>query len=461
LNFTQSKNYRLETSKSINIYSNGINTVVFDEYSMSTAAVTDKTAKILEILKIPRSFKVFSTLWMKAYPETNIRDLETILDSLISEGYLLHNGELPNTKKINKRHSEGKVQPPKMMGVYITKKCNLECKYCYNKENRQYKIEPDLTYKEWEQILNSAHEYGVREFHITGGEPLLRRDLFPIYRELVNKGAVFYLNTNAILINSSQDAMVIKEIFRGISISIDSYAIEEHEQMRGVGSYNRAINGAKLLTKANALWHAQMVCGLHNIASIEQTERFVKEIGGERLNASIVFDPKMSQEEYARIVNVLDMTSATVSNSIFPQYSEEERRHKDTTTRISVDTPCAAARTECCVDSSGNLYPCRLMVVEEMLCGNLLEKDFNYIWEHSDVLKNFRNFDYEKVHLCSECSFFRLCKGGCRAMALLATGDIYAYPGDAQCANKKRAIFDKLSRVCAEQRMRLSDAYGK
>ncbi|MCK5132925.1 MAG: SPASM domain-containing protein [Candidatus Sabulitectum sp.] len=78
---------------------------------------------------------------------------------------------------------------------------------------------------------------------------------------------------------------------------------------------------------------------------------------------------------------------------------------------------CAAAVNECSIDHAGNLYPCRLMTLPDMCCGNLLNQEFKTLWEESSVLWQVRNLDYSAIEKCRDCAFFRLCLGGYRAMA--------------------------------------------
>jgi len=178
--------------------------------------------------------------------------------------------------------------------------------------------------------------------------------------------------------------------------------------------------------------------------SIDSTEKFVLDLGANRLSANIIYDNAMPAYDFNMIVAKLDESISDITENIFDEAIDDFRNAKKDLMPFTIDTPCSAGRGECSIDHAGYLYPCRLMTMPEMRCGNLVEQKFKEVWEESEVLRKIRGFDHRLIEPCSSCSFFRLCRGGCRAMALRLTGDIHGYPGDTYCANKKRVLFNRI-----------------
>ncbi len=108
--------------------------------------------------------------------------------------------------------------------------------------------------------------------------------------------------------------------------------------------------------------------------------------------------------------------------------------------------PCSAARTECALDPEGNLYPCRVFMSEEMKCGNVFNNDIEDIWRNSKILAQIGNLDFMKIDECGECSFLRICLGGCRGIAYIESGSLYSCANSFSCALRKKIMTNIISK---------------
>ncbi|UCD71870.1 MAG: SPASM domain-containing protein, partial [Syntrophobacterales bacterium] len=82
---------------------------------------------------------------------------------------------------------------------------------------------------------------------------------------------------------------------------------------------------------------------------------------------------------------------------------------------------CGAAKMTCCISPIGQVYPCAFLQESPFLAGNVREKDFKYLWDHSPVFHRFRSLD---VKSCLDCYRFKACRGGCPAVAYHTYNDI-------------------------------------
>ena len=131
--------------------------------------------------------------------------------------------------------------------IWITSRCNLRCKMC-----DQWKTSPELSLKElsmkeWFMFIDSASRMHAAVIVITGGEALLREDLFDIIKYIRSKRMACHVCSNGTLLNKSMVEKLRESKLNSISISLDSYSAEIHNKLRGIDCFNRVIEGIKLL----------------------------------------------------------------------------------------------------------------------------------------------------------------------------------------------------------------------
>ena len=126
----------------------------------------------------------------------------------------------------------------------FTNRCNLFCHHCYSKADANEK--DTLTYEEIEATISRLKAGGVNFVIFSGGEPLLRKDIFDIAECMKKHNIITYLSTNGIYVAEKNVDRII-DTFNYIGISIDG--IEEiHDQFRGQkGSYKKSIEAIKLV----------------------------------------------------------------------------------------------------------------------------------------------------------------------------------------------------------------------
>jgi len=132
--------------------------------------------------------------------------------------------------------------------MFITNRCNLRCKMCGVCElNAPSPDSPELTTEEWKTAIRSGGKLRTTLLLLSGGEPLLRPDLFEIIRYARDHGMAVHMCTNGTLLNRENAAQLGETGVNTVSVSVESPVREIHESLRGPGTFDRAVEGVRLL----------------------------------------------------------------------------------------------------------------------------------------------------------------------------------------------------------------------
>jgi MoaA/NifB/PqqE/SkfB family radical SAM enzyme len=132
--------------------------------------------------------------------------------------------------------------------MFITDKCNLRCKMCGVCDlERGRGTEKELSTEEWFAVIDAAERLGTALVSISGGEPMLRADLYDLIRHARGKGMTVHMCTNGTLMNADRAHKLRDSGVSTVSISVDSPRAEMHEKLRGRDTFGPALAAVKLL----------------------------------------------------------------------------------------------------------------------------------------------------------------------------------------------------------------------
>ncbi len=151
-----------------------------------------------------------------------------------------------------RRYSEYKLFPesvkPRLCSILLTEKCMQRCKTC----NFWRRPKPEMTTKQITSLITDLNKFGVEMITFSGGEPLLRDDLFLLSKKVIEHGMKPAVISNGYLINNTL-AKKMSLTFRFIAISIDGATKETHDHIRDTSdSFNRAVDAVKALREHGA-----------------------------------------------------------------------------------------------------------------------------------------------------------------------------------------------------------------
>ena len=329
---------------------------------------------------------------------------------------------------------------------HLTDRCNLFCKHCY--ENNR--LTSELILPDKERVIDIIIQ-ALRKWHmsgrvsLTGGEPFLLNDFFPLLESLNNRKEIVKLNilTNGTLITPTiaQDLKKIKKI-NEIQVSLDGACEEIHDGIRGKGNYSKALEGIDYLVAHGINVSIMFTLWKHNMNDIPAlidlviakgvsaltVERMVPCGSGKQLKSSMLSPTELK--------NVYHYLNERTSASDFINSGCRLRRSRPLWINTCINAEegqakgiggfCPVGFTSMAILPDSTVLPCRRL---EIPIGNILKDGLYKIWYTSELLWRVRN----KNNLsgkCNGCKNVPYC-GGCRAIAYYLTGD---YMGeDVQC----------------------------
>jgi len=323
---------------------------------------------------------------------------------------------------------------PLVVSWNVTRKCNLKCDHCYiNATKDEYRGE--LTTDEAKRLMDQIAEVSRPLLILSGGEPLLRTDIYDLLSYGADKGFRMGLGSNGSLIDEAVAKKLKNAGAKTVSISLDSSTPELHDEFRGVeGSWKKAVEAIKALKKNGLLVQVNTTVTQQNYEEIEKIISLAEELEVENFHLFFLvptgrgtkiadISPAMYEDMIKTTFSKTGKHNLNVRPSCAPQFM---RIAKD----MGLDMRqwirgCLAGLYYCRVYPNGDITPCPYLPVK---LGNMREKTFSEVWFQSEVLKNLRDFN-KLEGKCGTCDHKHLC-GGCRARAYGLSSDFIDFCGD-------------------------------
>ncbi len=332
------------------------------------------------------------------------------------------------------------IKAPRIVAWEITRSCNLSCVHC--RAAAEFGAYPgELTLDQMKDVVDDICSISNPIFILTGGEPLLRPDIWDLADYITAKGGKPVVGTNATIIDDKCARLLHDHGISRISVSLDFPDAERHDRFRGEqGAFDAAVAGIKrtiaqgvevqINTTVTRLNH-ELMGQMHDLAVSLGAVAFhpfllVPTGRGESLR-----DIELSPQQYEDVL-VWAYERQKTSPLHFkptdaPQYYRILRQ-KSLEEGVAV-TPerygmealtrgCLGGITFVFISHVGDVQPCGYF---DKQLGNVVEQPFSRIWTESPVFDDLRHYDRLKGK-CGACEYKKVC-GGCRARALSATGD--------------------------------------
>ncbi|RLG88269.1 MAG: hypothetical protein DRO18_01760 [Thermoprotei archaeon] len=316
-------------------------------------------------------------------------------------------------------------ESPKTVIWLVTSKCNLSCRHCYA---LPYRTEKDLGLNDILKLIDEASSIGVEHIHYTGGEPLMRDDIFDILNYTIAKGIEASIFTNATLIND-YIARRLSDLDIAIYTSIDGHNKQVYESVRGSGTWVRFLRGIKLLNEYGLYIHM-------NISVNELNWRYVGDIVRKALElnaSSISLIPSMPAGNALR--NNVYIRPAHFEYAI--KVAADVARELGIaisiwcTPFVPIITRSPYLSYRSCRDwdvldisPSGRVLICDVLNID---VGNVVKLGIKGAWrvlKRNQLVKRIENPKLQEP--CRSCQLRYFCKGGCYARAYLVLNNIEA-----------------------------------
>lgn len=299
--------------------------------------------------------------------------------------------------------------------VELTYRCNLSCRHCYL-EGSPPPREPELTTSELLELLDGLAEAGTLYLGLTGGEPLLRPDLWEILKGASERGFAPRLFTNGTLLDQGWAARLGELGTASVDLSLHGACAESHDWMtRCPGSFDAAMAAAWRLRHRGVPVTLKVPLTGRNAGERDG----IRELAG-RMGAQVVFDPVVS----ARNCGARDTWCLRLGQ----QEMVDLFRSEVETPPGPAELTCTAGINSAHVTPEGVVRPCVQLLLD---CGSLRKESFRDIWDRSATLKMLRGLADVDIVECLRCARRELCSR-CPGLALLEDGDLLG-PSSAAC----------------------------
>jgi radical SAM protein with 4Fe4S-binding SPASM domain len=325
---------------------------------------------------------------------------------------------------------------PLVISWNLTRKCNLKCSHCYINATTQ-NFTDELSTEESKLLIDQVSEVSRPLLILSGGEPLLRKDVFELIRYGTEKGLKMAMGSNGFLLDNAVAKQLKEAGIKTVSISLDSKIPEQHDEFRGVsGSWEKAISAIKALRENDVLVQVNTTVTQQNYNEIDDIMSLAEEIGVENFHLFFLvptgrgakitdISPAMYEDMIKTTFTKAVKHRLNVKPSCAPQFmriAEEMALGLDMRQWIR---GCIAGLYYCRIYPNGEVTPCPYLPIK---LGNVRETTFKDVWFNSRVFKALRDFNNLKGK-CGVCDYRSLC-GGCRARAYGLSSDFIDFCGD-------------------------------
>jgi radical SAM protein with 4Fe4S-binding SPASM domain len=320
----------------------------------------------------------------------------------------------------------------------VTSACNLRCIHCHATADTP---SPDeLTTDEAKRFIDDLAR--VDEFRMlvyTGGEPLVRRDIFELMHHSKQAGLINVLATNGTLITEDVAFRLKEEGLATAAVSLDSWRDTVHDYVRNKeNTYDLAMGGIRAMKKAGIPLQINATAMQYNFPDLGELLELADSLGsGIMLMYQLVpvgrggdiKNAALDINENERLLKFLARKQKEISTIVEPvagpQYWPYLMESKGLKNGLwmkmarRVFHGCAAGRGFVYIKANGDVWPCPFV---EINAGNVRVRPFNEIWRTSMVFRTLRDRENTLKGKCGECGYRSIC-GGCRGRAMALSGD--------------------------------------
>lgn len=332
---------------------------------------------------------------------------------------------------------------PKWIAWEITRRCNLRCVHCRSSSETEVTAHPDFSTEEAFRVIDDITSYAKPVIVLSGGEPLMRSDVFRIAQYGTEKGLRMCLATNGTLVDDAVCQRIKSSGIRIVSLSLDGSSEKVHDDFRGQsGAFAGSIRAAELFRTYGIEFIINSSFTKRNQEEIPKVYELAKKLGATAWymfmivptgRGEEIMNELISKEDYEEILDwhyhmekdekdiLVRPTCAPHYYRIVLQKSKEEgatfeRRSLKFSTGGSKG--CIAGQVIALMDVDGNVLPCSYF---PRPAGNIRTQSFRDIWENSALFRELRDFKKYRGK-CGSCEYVTVC-GGCRARAYAISGD--------------------------------------
>jgi AdoMet-dependent heme synthase len=333
----------------------------------------------------------------------------------------------------------------KWLAWEVTRRCNLHCVHCRCSATDDGAA-GDISTADGKRLLDDIASFAKPVVVLSGGEPLLRDDIFELAAHGTSLGLRMCLASNGALVDDEACRRMAEADIKMVSLSLDGSTAAIHDDFRQCpGAFAGTLRAAETLRRNGQKFLINSSFTKRNQTDIANTFRLAKSLGAVAWylfmivptgRGADILDELIGKEDYEAILEwhyqqekqeetiLMRPTCAPHYYRVAPQRAKAEGisfQRRSLSFSTGGGKGCIAAQSICLIDCFGNVKPCSYF---PRSAGNVKETPFREIWKDAPLFRELRDFANYKGK-CGVCEFLNVC-GGCRARADAVHGDYLA-----------------------------------
>ncbi len=309
----------------------------------------------------------------------------------------------------------------------LTHRCPLHCLYCSNPKALQGS-EHELSTDDWKRVFEQAGQLGALHVHLTGGEPLVRKDLAALISAGRTAGLYVNMITSGVGLTEDRLSALVDAGLEHLQLSFQAEDAITANHVAGARAHDLKLALIPIIRKFPLALTINLVVHRMNLDRLEQFIAMAEQLSPDRLEIAHVqyygwalenrglLMP--TQEQVHRSIRIVEEAKQRLKGkihleSVVPDYFG------------SFPKACVGGwgRQTMLIDPIGQALPCHTAaVIPGMSFDNVREHDLEWIWRESSAFQRFRG-DAWMPETCLACPRKEVDFGGCRCQAFLLTGD--------------------------------------
>ncbi len=347
-----------------------------------------------------------------------------------------------------------------------SRRCNLSCVHCYA-DSRDKSYDGELSTEEGKTLIRDLKEFNVPVLLFSGGEPLMREDLFELNAYARERGLRTVISTNGTLITPEVARRIKTSGFEYIGISLDGIG-NNNDRFRGkIGAYDDALAGVRNLVEVGQKVGLRFTITNHNYQDIPNLFKLVEQEGVNRICFyHLAYAGRGAEQERndlsheltrKAIDQIYDWTVSLAARKINKEVLTVDN-HADAAylyLKLKKTDPVKAAEAFRLLEANGgNASGVGISNIDNVgdvhadqfwrsiTFGNVRERKFGDIWMDTshELMGKLKNRTSHLKGRCPTCKFLKMCNGNLRLRAAVATGDVWA--DDPACYLTDKEVFE-------------------
>jgi radical SAM protein with 4Fe4S-binding SPASM domain len=308
-----------------------------------------------------------------------------------------------------------------------TNNCNLRCRHCVTKGGEE--IRDELSTSEALTLIKELGAIGVFQVGFSGGEPLMRKDIFTLMQAVRDEGMKVQLTTNATLVDDTIASNLAKIDPITVGVSLEGGTEKSYEFFRGTGNFERFLKGVKTLQKYGLPVKFKSAIMRTNFDEIDPIINLAISLGVEAVDMFLFYPQgrgesldgeQLKASEIQEFLTILSRRRQELEGKL--TIDVDDKPNAFLVDQALSHSTCGAGVYWAEVLPNGAVVPC--IFFKDCIAGNIREADFKTSW-NSSVWEPFRD-RRGLTGKCGFCEHMRKCGGGCRANGFTLSGSFLA-----------------------------------